>query len=262
MTVAPVAKLVPVKVITTAASPTVAEVGLMLDSTATVGAETVTVSGGVEAVLPRFFTVMDPEPALAIRVLETVASNCVALMYEVGRAVLPQETTAPVVKPPPFTVSVKVGPPAVTVDGLTLLVVGAASEEPTVNVRLRDWLLDDVFTYTGNVPAVVTGNATTRFVADAPLAVGMIAVVLEPKYTLAPDEPKFVPVRVTLAVLPLVAFIAATYGDKDAIVGPLYEKVGDAPLVEAASGLMTVKVDVAAAAKRAGGTDTVIVVVV
>src|ERR1035441_9699408 len=77
-------------------------------------------------VAPPLETVMVTVPADTIRLLPTVAVNCVALTNVVGSAVPFHWTTAPEAKPLPLTVSVKLDPPAVVVEGFRLLIVGDA----------------------------------------------------------------------------------------------------------------------------------------
>jgi hypothetical protein len=66
-------------------------------------------------------------PAVAIKLAATVAVTWLALTNVVGSAVPFHWTAALEAKPPPFTVIVKLGPPAVADDGAKLPIVGEAS---------------------------------------------------------------------------------------------------------------------------------------
>src|SRR5580698_5325949 len=65
-------------------------------------------------------------PELAIRLAGTAADNCVALKNVVNKGEPFQSTIVPEVNPAPFTVSEKAGPPAITIDGFSELMTGAA----------------------------------------------------------------------------------------------------------------------------------------
>jgi hypothetical protein len=92
-----------------------------------VGAGAAIVNGNPLVVVLPESTVTVTVLAVAIRVVETGAVSCVALINVVVNAVVFQRTTAPDVKPVPFTVSVNAGPPAVAEFGLREVIVGAAA---------------------------------------------------------------------------------------------------------------------------------------
>ena len=66
------------------------------------------------------------DPGCAMSVAGTPAVTCVPLTKVVVSAVPFNDTTAPDTKPIPFTVKVKVVPPALTVEGEMLVITGAA----------------------------------------------------------------------------------------------------------------------------------------
>ncbi|MGA2723439.1 MAG: hypothetical protein ABSG79_13635 [Bryobacteraceae bacterium] len=81
-------------------------------------------------VIPTLVTVIATVPAAAIRLLLTVAVNCVAFTNIVGSDDPLHCTTAPAANPLPFTVNVNPTPPAVADEGLKLLIVGVAPTTP------------------------------------------------------------------------------------------------------------------------------------
>src|SRR5438132_54065 len=70
-------------------------------------------------------TVTCTEPAFPMSLAGMAAVSRVALTNVVVRALLFQRTLAPETKPVPSTVSVKAGPPAVAVLGVSVVMVGA-----------------------------------------------------------------------------------------------------------------------------------------
>jgi len=68
-------------------------------------------------------------PAVAMSVALMLAVNWVLDTYAVGRFDPCQRTVASAIKPVPFTVRVKAGPPAVADEGLKLVMLGAAGLE-------------------------------------------------------------------------------------------------------------------------------------
>src|ERR1019366_8105869 len=121
-TTAPEAKPLPLTVSVKLAPPAVVGEGFRL---LIVGDDLIENEAPAE-VAPPLETVMVTVPADTIRLLPTVAVNCVALTNVVGSAVPFHWTTAPEAKPLPLTVSVKLDPPAVVVEGFRLLIVGDA----------------------------------------------------------------------------------------------------------------------------------------
>ena len=68
-------------------------------------------------------------PAVAMSAALMLAVNWVLDTNVVGRFVPSQRTVASAIKPVPFTVRVKAGPPAVADEGLKLVMLGAAGLE-------------------------------------------------------------------------------------------------------------------------------------
>lgn len=102
---------------------------------------------------PGSVTVIDEEPAAAIEAEETEAVSCEVDTKLVVRAVPFQLTVAPETKPDPFTVSVKVEPPARVDAGLKLDITGGPD---TVNVDALDVTGPELTTVTETLPADAT----------------------------------------------------------------------------------------------------------
>jgi hypothetical protein len=121
-TVAAKANPLPITVSVRPEAPAVAELGLR---PLTVGRERSIVNGAPAQVVPPLLTVMAAVPAEAIRLLLTVAANCVAVIRVVGSAAPFHCTTDPEANPLPITVSVNAAPPVVAALGLRLIIVSA-----------------------------------------------------------------------------------------------------------------------------------------
>jgi len=113
-----------------AGAPGLAEFGLRL-VTFGVGALIVTVSG-LETAPPGLNTVTEAVPWLAIKLAAAAAVNCAALTYVVDSAIPFHSTADPLTNPEPLTVSVNAGPPAVTMLGLSVPIVGPVIVTPRV----------------------------------------------------------------------------------------------------------------------------------
>jgi hypothetical protein len=116
-----------------------------------------------EDVTPPEATVMVTVPGTVTKLAGTVAITCVALTKVVGNCDPFHCTIAPGVNPLPFTVNVKDGCPANTLDGLSELIVGGAGDEP---VTVKPILLDPrlfATTMMGNVPGEVDPIVWTNF---------------------------------------------------------------------------------------------------
>ncbi len=126
-TTEPLIKLLPFTVSVKAETPAVTDVGEMLLSTGAGLFAAVMVNVAPLLVPPpgaglNMVTVADP--AVLIFVADTVAVNCVLLIYVVAKGMPFQFTTAPSTKAVPLTVNVNVAPPAVADVGVKLLSVG------------------------------------------------------------------------------------------------------------------------------------------
>jgi hypothetical protein len=139
-----------------AGPPAVAALGLML---AMAGAGT-TVKGKAFEVAGPDETVIWAVPAFAMSLAGTVAVSWVALPNLVESAVVFQFTTELDENPVPFTVNVKLGPPAVVALGVIALMTGGAV---TVNVTAFDPTPPDT-TVTWAVPALAMRFAGTEAV--------------------------------------------------------------------------------------------------
>jgi hypothetical protein len=113
VTTVPLENPEPVAVSVNAAPPATAVFGEML---VRVSAGLIVNVAGLETSVP-FCAVIDAEPGCAIRLAATVAMICPELTDVKGSAVEFQYTTVLLLKPPPLTVSVKAGPPAVAEAG-------------------------------------------------------------------------------------------------------------------------------------------------
>ena len=86
--------------------------------------------------VPPALTVMLAVPAVAIRLVGTIAVTCVPLTNVVGSAALFQLTVAPLTNPVPVTVRVKPLPPAVTEFGERLEITREGEVETALIVKM------------------------------------------------------------------------------------------------------------------------------
>ena len=121
-TVAPDTKLAPITVRVKDPLPAVTIDGKMLVMVA-VGAVVVRLTA-LEAAPPGFAAVIFAVPGCAMRLAGTTATSWVVLTKFVVNAVLLNDTVAPARKFVPVTVKSSAGPPAITVDGEMLVMVG------------------------------------------------------------------------------------------------------------------------------------------
>ena len=110
----------PLAVRVNAALPATAVLGEML---VRVSAAAVIVNVTALETWPPLWTVIDAEPACTIRFAGTVAVTCPVLTGVVASAKVFQYTIVLLLKPVPFTVSVKAGPPDVAEEGEMLVIV-------------------------------------------------------------------------------------------------------------------------------------------
>jgi hypothetical protein len=201
-------KFVPVTVSVKAAPAAVAELG---ESIVTVGIPTLTVKDAADEVPPASVTVTLIVPPPAMSLAGTAAVSCVELTYVVVSAVPFQFTTELETKFVPVTVSVKAAPPAVAVEGESVVTVGV----PTLTVKdAADEVPPESVTVMLAVPALAMSLAGTAAVS----CVGLTYVVVSAvpfQFTVAP-ETKFVPVTVSVKAAPPAVIVE---GESVAIVG-------------------------------------------
>jgi len=110
---------------------------------------------------PFALTVTVTVPGAAMRLEETVPVSWLAFPKVVDSGVPFQKIVELAENPEPFTVKVKVPPPACAVDGFRLLITGFTVAVATVNVELFD-TRPLVFTATVTVPGAVMRLAPTE----------------------------------------------------------------------------------------------------
>jgi len=138
-------------------------------------------------------------PTAAIRPAVTVAVNWIELTKVVASAVTFQLTTAPLLKFEPFTVSVKVAPPAVVEVGLRLVIEGADGALMG-NVAAVDGLPPEFSTVMLAFPMLTIRLPDTAAVTCVELT--NVVLSAEPfQFTTAPPM-KFVPFTVSMKPMP------------------------------------------------------------
>lgn len=139
LTVAPLIKLLPFTVSVNAEPPAFALVGVSDDAE---GAGLVTVNvSAFDGAMPGLTTVTWSVPPAAMSPAGTVAVTSTSLTNVVARSAPFHSTTEVEVKPVPFTVSVKIGPPAAALDGEIDVIAGRFSTDATLVLHmLRPWV--------------------------------------------------------------------------------------------------------------------------
>jgi hypothetical protein len=161
-------------------------------------------------VTPPLLTVIVALPAEAIRLLLTVAINCVTLTNVVGSDDPFHCTTAPAANPLPFTVKVNPRPPAVADGGLKLLIVGRGWNENEVPVDVTPPLL--------TVIVAVPAEAIRALLTVAVNCVALTNVVVKAVPFHCTTAPEANPLPFTINVNPLPPAVAA-FGLRLVIVG-------------------------------------------
>lgn len=247
-TTAPETKFVPFTVSVNAAPPAVALDG---DSVVIAGTGLFTANGEFPEVPPPgagSVTVTLNVPAVAMSAAVIDAVTCVALTKVVVFAVPLNFTTAPETKFVPFTVRVNAAPPAVALDGESVVIVGNGL------LTVNDWIPDvpppgaGFVTVAFRIPAVAMSAAVTGMVTC--VAFTNVVVRAVPLNVTTEVDTKLVPFTVSVnAAPPAVALV----GEREVIAGTgLFTVNCELPDVPPpGAGLVTVALSVQAVAMSA-----------